>query len=534
MDTLYYNAKVFTGRGENDFADAFRVSDGKFSWAGHLEGEPGPGAVDLRGRTVIPGLIESHAHAIIVSNTIGAVPCTIPLVHSIEEMISELRRHPNAGKGPNDWIAGWGYDESKLAEHRTPTRHDLDRVSRTQPVYVLRSDCHSGICNTRALELAGITARTPDPEIGCYGRDPDGTPNGVLFELEANASVRNAMENPDYENAVNLLVKLSGHYHERGYAAITEMMAKKSPVNNLDAFRDAAPRGLDLQACLYRVWAGGRDPHGMADLTEDEKKGRVKIAGIKLFADGSVSGRTAWVRDPYIDGTHGLCTLDVETLAAAYEYARRNRVQIAIHVMGDLSIQRIVDFFSDKEGWMESVPSVRLEHVTLITAEQLDQMERSRVNFGITTQVIFAFAEYESYVESMTPEVFSRIYPVRMIEKRMRDFALSSDAPATTWMDPDDPFVSIGAAVQRLAYNGKPINPDQSVPVGLALSLYTGRAAGLLPYEDPVGMIAPGYEANFNVLDRDLFTVEPGEIASVRVERAFLRGREVFARAREG
>ena len=112
METLYYNAKVFTGKGENDFADAFRVKDGKFVWAGRLEGDPGEGAVDLRGGTVIPGLIEAHAHAVIVSNTLGAVPCTIPLVHSIEEMIADLRRHPNAGKGPDAWIAGWGYDES--------------------------------------------------------------------------------------------------------------------------------------------------------------------------------------------------------------------------------------------------------------------------------------------------------------------------------------------------------------------------------------------------------------------------------------
>ena len=187
---LYYNAKVFTGSGEDDFADAFRVRDGRFVWAGHLVSAPDADAVDLGGKTVIPGLLETHTHPTYVAQTLSAVACTIPNVTSIADMIEALKTHPNFGKGEYDWIQGWGYDESKLAEHRTPTREDLDKVSTTQPVYVLRSDVHSAVVNTRALEIAGITRDTPDPKGGAFGRDADGEPYGVLIELAANAAVR--------------------------------------------------------------------------------------------------------------------------------------------------------------------------------------------------------------------------------------------------------------------------------------------------------------------------------------------------------
>lgn len=199
-ERVFINGKVFTGRDEADFASGFAIKDGKFArvWdaraGGAQESSQESSArefdsaevIDLGGRTVLPGFVDVHTHPGYLAMSAGAVPCTVPVVHDIAGMIEALRRHPNYGRGAAAWIEGFGYDESKLAERRTPTREDLDRVSRTQPVYVLRSDCHSGICNSRALELAGITRDTPDPEVGHFGRFADGEPNGVLQEHGAN------------------------------------------------------------------------------------------------------------------------------------------------------------------------------------------------------------------------------------------------------------------------------------------------------------------------------------------------------------
>ncbi len=192
--TIYYTADaIFTGEDETSFVTAFAVRDGEFSWVGSATEVPADADPVRLDGPVLPGLLDVHTHATYVAMLVNSVPCTVPVVVDIPSLIEALRNHPDVGAGPDAWIEGWGYDESKLAEGRTPTRHDLDRVSTEQPVYVLRSDCHSGICNTRALELAGITADTPDPQGAAFGREADGrTPNGVLTEHHANQAVMQA------------------------------------------------------------------------------------------------------------------------------------------------------------------------------------------------------------------------------------------------------------------------------------------------------------------------------------------------------
>lgn len=148
--------------------NAFVVRDGRIVWMGNADDAPKDVAktVDLKGHTVTPALCDVHTHPSWIANQVHAVPCVAPVVNNIEELLDALRRHPNFGQDATYWLTGFGYDEGKLAEHRTPTRHDLDRVSTTQPIFVKRSDCHSAICNTVALKVAGIYATTPDPQGG--------------------------------------------------------------------------------------------------------------------------------------------------------------------------------------------------------------------------------------------------------------------------------------------------------------------------------------------------------------------------------
>ena len=530
-EQTFVNGRIFTGHDEREFVSAFRVADGRFTWIGDAADVADAAAVDLGGRTVVPGFVDIHTHPTLVAMTVQAVPCIVPEVLDIPGMIEALRRHPNFGKGADDWIEGWGYDESKLAEHRTPTAEDLDRVSTTQPVYVLRSDCHSGVCNTRALQLAGITRDTPAPEGARFGRHANGEPNGVLEELGANDVVMRAKSSRDFQGRVDAIRRTREHYDERGIVAMTEMMANTSPFDDLEVFRAAAAQGLGQQVLLYFEWSKLKE-NLIPDLTDEQRTGRVRFAGIKMFADGSMSGRTAWVSEPYAESEdHGYPTITVEAMQAGYEWARRNRVQVSVHAMGDLALQRVIDFFADEEPWMgPDIPSVRLEHATLLTDEQMRRLSDATMSFGVATQIIFFFAEYESYAANLTASQFRRAYPIRTFYDRIERLGLSSDAPATTWADPDDVFVSIQAAVTRRAYNGADIVPDQALTVPEAVLLYTARAATLGRYEEPVGRIAEGREANFVVLDRDLFTIDPGAIHETRVAETWMRGEKVFER----
>jgi predicted amidohydrolase YtcJ len=421
-------------------------------------------------------------------------------VTSLDQLLSRLQEHPDLGKGPDDWIDGYGYDESKYPERRHPTRHDLDRVSTTQPVFVRRCDGHSAACNTRALELAGITRDTSDPPGARFGRDADGEPDGVLTELAAREAVESARPAASYDKRVRDLAALDRHYAERGIVAVADMMATTVP-DPLSTFRDAELAGLRQQCALYYAWE-----HGVPELTDDDRRGRVKIAGVKLFMDGAYSNRTAWVDEAYPDShDHGLrLTSDEQALAAA-KWARRNGVQVAIHAMGDAAINRVLDLFADQEPWLTDRPCIRIEHASLVSSDMIARIASARMSIAVISHTIFYFAEYDSLPHA----------------------ALASDCPATAWSDADNVFVSVKAAVTRRAYTDADIGSHEATTVPQALLLYTGRARRIAPL-DNVGLIDDGFEASFVVLDRDVFTIPPDEIDRVRVEQTWIAGNHVY------
>ena len=526
MSRIHYkNLCAFPGRTGEPFLTEFTVEDGMFI----ADDSPAPDGteivtIEMRGAFVMPAFIDAHAHPDGLAMTMGAAACTPPTVRSIPELQSALRKM--AAKNPEGWIEGWGYDESLLAEGRTPLKGDLDQVSADRPVFIRRSDYHSAVVNSKALEMAGIDRNTPDPEGGAFGRDANGEPDGRLIELGAVRFLEaHAKPAKTFESAVESLLKLKDHYLSHGILTTTNMMVMRgSDPEPLTLYREACRRGLPVDFNLYAVWQGGEDSSGMPDLRADELRGPVRYAGIKLFADGSISGKTAAVRNPYktaegekLDYPCGMMTLEEPVFLAALSYARRNGVQLSIHIMGDRSIDAVLDWLSDVDPWLADVPSVRLEHASLLRPDQLERIDQMRLKPAFTTQIIFPFAEWRSYRASLSDADFNAAYPVKSIAQRLDAFALSSDAPCTPWADPDSVFVSLAAAVTRRDADDGVFGPDEAVSVGTALALYTGRAALVMPENGQIGVIEPGARANFIRLSGNPFMTAPSKLAELRV-----------------
>ncbi|MDO5531795.1 amidohydrolase [Sutterella sp.] len=539
----YQNVCAFPGVTGRPFLTDFTVEDGRFIPSDeHAPDGTEIRTIDMRGAFVMPAFIDTHAHPTGVAMTLGAVACTPPKVNSIDELVEALRASPAAQSGEG-WIDGWGYDESLLAEKRSPTREDLDRVSTTQPVFIRRSDYHSAVVNSRALELAKITRETPDPAGAAFGRDASGEPDGRLIELGAVEFVEHAAKPPKtFESSVETLLELGRHYLDHGILATSDMMAERAapgtdPAKDpLALYRAAAGRGMPVELNLYAVWKGGEDPFGMPDFSLDEKTGAVRYVGVKLFADGSISGRTAAVRNPYLpppEGTpnefpNGMMILTEPVFRAAVAWARRNGVQCAIHIMGDTSIDAVLGWLETEEPWLEGMASIRLEHVSMLRPDHLDKIEKLACRPALTTQIIFPFAEWRSYHAALTPEDFAVCYAVKSIADRIDTFALSSDAPCTTWSDTDDVFVCLEAAVTRRDSDGGLMNPGEAIPVGTALSLYTSRAAKVMPLEGTLGVIAPGARANFITLSANPFMIAPSKLRSLSVTGVWKDGEKLF------
>ncbi|MBK1789160.1 amidohydrolase [Prauserella cavernicola] len=523
---LFVNAKVFTGRDETDFASAFRITDGSFSWVGDHSEVRGEQAVDLGGRTVLPGLLDVHTHPAALAALTDAVDCLPPQVVSLAQLLDRLRTHRNLGGGADQWIIGRGYDEARYPEGRSPTAHDLDQVSLTQPVIVKRCDGHTAVCNTRALELAGITSATPDPVGARFERDEQGRPNGILTELEAVRAVERLLPALGGDDLADRLAGLDERFLSRGIVGVCDLRASTLP-DPLATFRAARARGLRPRCTLYLEWDPGRPPD---DLSDEDRLGPVRIGGLKLFMDGAYSNRTAWVNDPYPDSCeHGIHTVSDEDARAAVDWARRNQVQVAVHAMGDQALEHVVELFGEAEPWLAGRPSIRLEHATLVSAGLIERITSARMSFGIATHTIFLYAEHDSYRANLSAEQARVAYPIRSLYHGVRPLALASDCPATAWSDADNVFVSVKAAVARRAYNGADIGQAEAITVPQALSLYTGRARHVAPLGQ-VGVIAPGYDGSFVVLDRDVFTVAHEDIDQVRIDQTWIEGAQVYAR----
>ena len=176
--TAYINGKIFTSDRENLHAEAMTVENGRITWVGaqaDLPAGPYDETVDLQGRRVLPGFVDAHEHPVMLADFSKKISSLPPKVNSIEELKQAIR-DVREQQGPGKWIEGWGYDEGKLAEKRSPTRYDLDEGCSDSPVSIIRTCGHIRCVNSKALEMAGITKDTPDPQGGQIDRDENGEP----------------------------------------------------------------------------------------------------------------------------------------------------------------------------------------------------------------------------------------------------------------------------------------------------------------------------------------------------------------------
>jgi hypothetical protein len=534
---LFVNGRIFTANPKQPYADAMVVRNGKIVWIGsesdidhtalakvsHLT------TTDLKDRRVLPGLIDAHMHPVYLASAAVQIACTPPALYSIEEMISQIREKRDA-QGSGIWIEGWGYDEGKLREGRTPTRHDLDRATTDAPVSMMRTCAHIYSVNSLALELAGIDRNTPDPAGGAIGRDTDGEPNGILYETARELLFKVLPKKKLAEIAASL-VNLSTTLLSQGITGVTEMFARTGPTDYFDLYTAARQAGFRQRVALFYLWDDLKNAPPFAPERLDHNQ-PIFVGGVKTLADGSVSGRTAWVDPPFLskhqgddpNANCGMATITPEELSAAGAYAKIHNLQLLAHAMGEKAIDMVIDTFYQKTD----TPQLRIEHAAMPTPMALKKS--SEMGIAFVTQPVFLFAEIESYLNNLGYARTKNTYPVRSILDAGVQLAFSSDAPATSWADPSNPFVGIQAAVTRTSYNGTDNGQHHRVDPVTAIELYTCEASKVVGFPG-VGQLVPDFEADFIVLDQDILEVDPMTIGLTQVLETYMGGALVYERA---
>lgn len=521
------NGKIFTCDRDNPYAESMIIEKGIIKWIGLAKDRPACSYPerDLGDRRVLPGFIDAHMHPVMLADMSRQISCLPPNVHSIEDMIGKIKSK-RQNQEPGQWILGWGYDEGKLAEHRAPSRYDLDRGCCDSPVCMVRTCLHIRCVNSKALELAGINRDTPDPPGGVIERDEQGEPTGILRE-SARELINRILPEKTEEDIVSDLEELGNLLASQGITAICDM-GNLGPGDHFTAYEKAASRGFSQKVAMYYMWEHfAENPDFYFPREYMKKERQIRLAGLKLIGDGSVSGKTAWVRQPY-PGTeeYGMSVCSRQMLESALAFCKAHQCQLAVHAMGERAIDWIAEAISGEKKWNQGKePHLRIEHGADPSDHAIDLAVRC--GFGIATQPIFLYSEIESYLSNLGRERTKSMYPVKhMLEKGVK-LCFSTDSPATAWAQPSNPFVSIKGAVTRRAWDGTDCGQEERVDLETAIALYTRESAELAGFEF-MGQLKKGFCADFVVLDRDIFQVLPEDLDQVKAEETYVNGKKAY------
>ena len=521
---IFVNGRIFTSSRSHPYAEAMIVENGNISWIGAQKDLPSLSCptTDLKGRRIIPGFADVHMHPVLLADCRKKITVMPPDIVSIQDLIQAVcrrRKEQRAG----EWIEGWGYDEEGLLEKRAPNRYDLDQGSEDSPVIIMRTCAHICSVNSAALALAGIDQDTPDPPGGQIDRDEKGNPTGILRENARNL-VTDLIPPVSMEKQVQNLLELGEILTSQGITAVCDM-GILGPGDNFPIFEAAAAKGFRQKTGVYRMWDFFADDPSFSIPPEMlDRERQIFAAGIKLIGDGSVSGRTAWMERPYLGSKTeaGFPVCSDELLESAIRFCKKNRCQLSMHAMGGRAIERIVNRASREFSWTGGgIPYVRVEHVTEPSAQSIQRAAAHGISF--VTQPIFPYAEIASYLKNLGSGRVKECYPIRRLLEMGINLGFSTDAPATFWATPSDPFPGLKFAVTRRAADGTDCGRDQAVSIQTALYLYT-RGACLAAGIPRCGMLSPGYRADFAALSEDILKTPPEQIDRVRVTGTWIGG----------
>lgn len=535
-DMVLRNGNIVTVDDDFGIAQAVAVGDGEILAVGDDEevteySGSGTEEVDLDGKTVIPGLIDSHLHQL--RGALNTPNLSLLDARSVEDVVAAIEER--VGETPSDeWVqASSAWHESLLEEGRLPTRSDLDPVSPDNPVFIPRGG-HVAVANGAALELAGITAETEDPEGGIIVRDDSGEPTGVLFEAAAEMVEGVLPSPPPPEEQAELLREYMGELNSYGITGVTEPGLDDGQIELYEELWNNDELSVRTHMLyLNREGAVEKAEDAVSTYSTDFGDDMLSLDGMKVYLDGGVEG--ARLSEPYelVEGEQtdpdyrGVLFLppgEEEELQEAYTVAADAGWQVQTHAVGDETIDTAVGAY---EAVNQSVTLAPLRwtmvHSFLPTVESLTKMAEMGVAATVQDHPVLLGP---NMVEYWGDERAAYTTPIRSLLDEGVMAGGGSDAPVL----PPDPFDSIWWMVTRDTLTAGVLGPEQAITREEALRLYTMGSAYTQFAEEDQGSIEVGKLADLVVLSDDIMTVPDDEIRDIEALTTILDGEIVYER----
>lgn len=493
--------------------------------------------VDLDGRFVVPGFNDAHNHMPAFGATLNEVPMHAGAVGSIEEIVETIAQR-TADRTPGEWIVGAGYDHNKLAEGRHPTRHELDVVSPEHPVVLNHTSGHFVTLNSAAMRLARI-GEVDVPEGGVVALGDDGEPNGLLEE-QAQQLVRRLLHPRSVDAMVSNLEAASDRYLSEGVTSCQEagvggILGTAEPLELAAYQRARRERRLRVRLTLMASVDALHDLDHHADDPEpfaldlglhtgfgDEW---LRIGPVKIFADGSLMGRTAAMFDDFEGepGNSGYLQMPEERLHSLILAAHRSGWQIATHAIGDRAVSSVLDAY---ESALLRFPRDdhrhRIEHCGICRTDDVARI--ARLGVIPVPQARFISEIGDGMLDAIGQGRAGDCYRERSFLDAGIVIPGSSDRPVVNGA----PLLGIHDLVNQRTASGRSFNPHEALTVREAITAYTMGSATAAFDEQRKGSIERGKLADLVVLDRDLTTIDPDGIGDTEVLATMVGGRFEF------
>ncbi len=518
------------------WASALAVRDGRIAAIGpdavvreHIG--PSTRVVELGGRTVLPGFQDAHVHP--THGGLARLRCELHEQHGLDTYLGIVgayaAAHPDV-----EWITGGGWSMDDFPGG-TPRAEDLDRIVPDRPIFLTNRDGHGAWVNSRALEIAGVTATTADPEDGRIERDPDGTPSGTLHE-GAMAFVTRHVPPDTVDDLVAALELSQAYLHSLGITAWQDAWVT---VADLDAYRTLAERGGLTARVVAALWwdrkAGGEQIERFVEQRERSNVGRLRATSVKLMLDGVLENYTGAMLEPYLDGAGAVTDrrgIDfIEPSALAEHVTRLDALgfQPHFHAIGDRAVRNGLDAVAAARA--ANGPSDTRPHIAHIQVIHPDDVPRFRA-LGVAANAQPYWACHEPQMDELTipflgPERTGWQYPFRSLRRAGAVLAMGSDWSVST----PNPLLEIEVAVRRVSdrhRDAEPFLPEEALEPIDAFAAFTAGSAWVNHLDTETGSLEAGKLADLVVLDRDVFAPDAGPIGDARVLATFVEGDPVF------
>jgi len=507
---LFTNGKIYSLREENEVFEALFIAGDRILEVGSKEklkklSYEADEVIDLKGKTIIPGLIDAHTHFVSFAKTLDFV--NLDGVMSLDETLNRVKKRVEE-KSPDEWIMGRGWDQYLWGITTFPTKEVLDRIAPNNPVVLIRKDGHMLWLNSKAMEKLGITRNTPDPEGGKIERK-NGEPNGIFTE-NAVEMVLSKLPHPDKKTLIPLLEE-------------AQKIALESGLTGVHSFESRYE--FDLLTEFYvkdkldiRVFYGfGQDElQNMIDLGFKSYFGdnKLTIGGLKLFSDGSLGSRTANMFEPYNGepNNYGMEVLSQKELDHLIEIANTNGFAVMVHAIGDKAVHKVLNAFEKtKNIEREKGLRNRIEHFQIV---KKDDIKRAKdVGIIASMQPIHCVKDRDVAYKFWGDRCKGSAYVWKTVLKEGIPLAFGTDVPVETL----NPFYSIYTAVVRHDIGEEtPWYPEERLTLYEAFSAYTKGSSYAEKKENIKGTIEVGKLADFLILEEDPFNIDIEELYKLK------------------